>query len=281
MNVMPLRKYQRPKYPDRSVLDRHPELLRLVPERWRGNALVIGALTLMCAVTFSGRKIMAVENPNATAPRIAPIFSHGEGRGAFGCVATNPPEFLSEAEARQVILEEGKKAGISFTPDVATQVTAALPITSVNEPCILGVNSLPLTLDGFDSKLQIGYEFISARDYRAWFSPDEQQQSSVARWYILDAAEAVRAGMKKTSLPGSYAVFYDPCAGWKDTPQYDSLYEEHNQYGRTIALPRQPEDEKKLMDYDAHDACTKLVARQELRKQVIDFIQWLKVQGVI
>jgi len=48
---------------------------------------------------------------------VAPIFRHGAGHGSFGCKAVNPPVFLSEDEARQVIIEEGETGGLSFTLD--------------------------------------------------------------------------------------------------------------------------------------------------------------------
>lgn len=46
---------------------------------------------------------------------VAPIFEHGEGRGATGCVVVNPPVFLSEQDAMQVIREELPKSGVSLS----------------------------------------------------------------------------------------------------------------------------------------------------------------------
>ncbi|XHR27970.1 MAG: hypothetical protein ACFUZC_18825 [Chthoniobacteraceae bacterium] len=61
-----------------------------------------------------------MEQPTARAAdkpalRVAPLFAHGKGQGAFGCVVVTPPVFLTEAEAREVIEEEAKKAGVDFT----------------------------------------------------------------------------------------------------------------------------------------------------------------------
>jgi hypothetical protein len=51
---------------------------------------------------------------------VAPIFEHGEGRGATGCVVVTFPVFLSEEEAMQVIREELAEHGIDLTrgPDL-------------------------------------------------------------------------------------------------------------------------------------------------------------------
>ncbi len=45
---------------------------------------------------------------------VAPIFEHGEGRGATGCVVISPPVFLSEEEALQIVKEELAKHGVKL-----------------------------------------------------------------------------------------------------------------------------------------------------------------------
>ena len=45
---------------------------------------------------------------------VAPIFKHGEGRGATGCVVVSPPVFLSEEEGMQILREELAKHGIQL-----------------------------------------------------------------------------------------------------------------------------------------------------------------------
>lgn len=271
MKVTPMRKYARPDYPDRGILDRHPELLRLVPKRWQGNALVIGALTLMCAVSLCGRKIMATENPNATVPRIAPIFSHGEGRAAFGCVIVNPPVFLSEDEARHVIIEEGTRSGLRFSQDIKAPKQISVPITSLRDSIsggssIMGSRQEHFSIDGWDGKHKVGFEFVSAANYNAWLG-SEDAGGSIQRWNILGAAQSLRSGLAQAKLPGTYAVFYDPCA-------------RRDHYSASPAAGS-PKPAGSQWDFDAERAMAKAQARAELRKQAIDFIKWLKVQGVI
>jgi hypothetical protein len=59
------------------------------------------------------------EDPIPSAPgnvranaKVAPIFEYGAGRAGDGCVVVNPPVFLSEQDAMQVIREELKKSGV-------------------------------------------------------------------------------------------------------------------------------------------------------------------------
>src|SRR5450759_3640970 len=108
MKIEPIREYMGPRLPTREIVDENPELLRLLPKRWQTNSTVVAALTA-CLVMTSCRNGQAASTPT----KVAPVFEHGKGVGSFGCIAVNPPIFLSEDEARQVIVEEAKRAGIS------------------------------------------------------------------------------------------------------------------------------------------------------------------------
>jgi hypothetical protein len=112
MKVKPIKHYAGPNIPTSQILEEHPELLHLVPRRWHGNPTVIAALAGVCVLVSGCRQSAA----KPAASRVAPLFQHGDGRGSFGCRAVNPPVFLSESEARQVIMDEAKRAGINFAP---------------------------------------------------------------------------------------------------------------------------------------------------------------------
>src|ERR1035438_3198523 len=105
MQVTPVRSRRAPQYPSQQYLAEHLELLSIVPERWKSNPLVLRVLASVVSLTFAAEAAHA-QTPAPAASHVAPLFIHGEGRGAFGCVATNPPIFLSEDEAKQVIREE-------------------------------------------------------------------------------------------------------------------------------------------------------------------------------
>ena len=185
MQLEPVRDDRTPRYPTSDYLETHPELLEVVPERWRRNPYVRrilgGVLCLLLAheAACSGDKHQS---------RIAPLFVHGEGRGSFGCEAVNPPVFLSEAEARQVIQEEARRAGLEFAPGALT----------------LGRSQV---MDGFDRKHNVAYGFVSGTDTESWIP---RSYSSVQTVATKDAAARLRAGLGDTAASPWIGIFYEP-----------------------------------------------------------------------
>jgi len=75
-------------------------LLSRVPERWRQNALVVGVLGGVVGLVLAAQNSASAQQRAPGPPsRVAPIFSHGEGRGAFGCLAVAAPVFLAEDQS--------------------------------------------------------------------------------------------------------------------------------------------------------------------------------------
>jgi len=66
---------------------------------------------------------------DTTPSKVAPIFEHGKGRGVFGGEVA-PPRFLTEEEARNVIVDEAKKAGVTFVAGGPVLPNISVPITS-------------------------------------------------------------------------------------------------------------------------------------------------------
>ena len=79
--------------------------------------ILIGELKLPKEVIarMDSLKIKAVNDEKQASVLVAPIFEHGKGRGATGCIVIAPPVFLSEEDARQAIEEELKRIKINFT----------------------------------------------------------------------------------------------------------------------------------------------------------------------
>ena len=100
MNIQPVRGKVNPRYPSSDYLEQHPELLSLVPERWRQNAFVLGELGGVVGLVLAAQQSASAQQRAPGPPsRVAPIFSHGEGRGAFGCLAVAAPVFLAEDQS--------------------------------------------------------------------------------------------------------------------------------------------------------------------------------------
>jgi hypothetical protein len=304
---MPLKavsQYKEPGYPVQEYLREHPELLRLVPKRWRGNATVLAVLGMAAMLICSCRddsprqiKQLADEatvrsqtlelvgsviknrlqyysypnRENCDQHCIAPLFLHGQGIAAYGCVAVLPPAYLTEDEAefafkkmsgpgfsgdisemnaRQIIDAEARKVGIVFGHEPYMLNDVDVPITSDRGIKIDIANRLSLEisdttdlfnhrsieLDGIDAERRIGYFYVSDEDYAAWRSGPQADESVYKRDFRI-TADRLRVGLTSAceSRP-NIGVFYYPAANYNE---------------------------------------------ERLRLQVRDFIQWLKAQGII
>lgn len=274
MDIKPVKKHRAPKYPDKQAVLGNPKLLKILPDRWKKSVYVNTALSSMLIFTLTSCREREVSGTNEVERKalVAPVFEHGNGRGSFGCMSIAPPSFLSEEEAYQVIQEEGKKYGISFEGEGLEIDNVKIPETKYYlkpEESIQGykenggvINSTKkgsLKLDGYNSAEKIGFEFISKEDYNSWHI-EEGVWSSVEDFDFLSTAKLLRDGLENKNGEASIGVFYNP-------------------------MERLSEDELKLdnenRDWDAMEVKVKQMAEENLRKQVKDFLEWLKAQGIM
>ena len=260
MKLSPLKNYRGPDYPTRAILQQHPELLRALPRRWQNNAVVLGTLAGLLTLM---EQSTAQAGDKATL-HVAPIFEHGSGHGAFGCVAVSPPVFLTEAEAREVIEDEAKKADVDFAErghklnGVALPVTDEVPTFAQTDPKDAkkkaGKKSQigDLELNGWDARLQAGYKFVALADFEAWEAKDRTIFCSVSDYNMLDAAKRLQAGLGAVKETGTVAVFYEPAG----------------------SAP-------KAAPWQNSQKAAKKAGLEDLRMQVRDYIAWLKAQGII
>ena len=301
MKLTALKDYRGPAYPTQDILRLHPELLRVIPRRWHNNAVVLGTLAGLLAVLEQS----AAQGDDKATLHCAPIFVHGTGVGAFGCVAVSPPVFLTEAEAQAVIEQEAKSAGVELGERGHKLTAVELPVTDEFEfldrmDQAKGKKPEPpkkttpkktttkgdLKLNGWNDKLQIGYKFVAQADFIAWEVKDGGRGSSVSEYNILGAAKRLQSGLGVAKEPGHVAVFYEPAGKPATRIDYPKI------------LSTDPTADKKLTkaEKEAHDAAAKQAwetyhkeydaaakkaGEEELRGQVRDFIAWLKAQGVI
>lgn len=286
MKVKPIKLYKKPRYPDKECYEANPYLLlSYVPGSWLKKPLTVGALL---AFIFSGstptaaneslqaaatknknvvdkEKTVVDTNTNANtrvdeqkpdhqqeSAAIAPLFIHGSGTGAVGCIVMSPPVFLPEEEAIELILSQLRKEGFQFEirdhilPGVFTR--EAIETYGANwktKPIELDVQH-PFYFDLYDKQLNLGIKFISSDNYFKLGGPDNT--SSVQGYNMIDIAQAVREKLKDYNKTNA-AVFYDPLV----------KYESHPRVSRQEALKE---------------------ASQELSNQVNNFIQWWKHEMV-
>ncbi len=261
MEVCKVAESRLPRYPDRQAVVADPALLLNTPERWRRNTAACTALASVSALLLSSCSTMANNSSSAAIP--VPFFEHGDGRGGFGCVSVAPPAFLSESEAYAVIDEIAKEEGITFQRDQVKLQNISLPVTHLmvdNDPAYK-LKTGTLLLDGADEDKKVAFEFISSQDIENWVDDPKDVWSSVSSYDFIGAAKALSESLSKSDSNMAVAVFYDPTYPYND---------------ETKKIIRESGD-----DYQAMERKLRELAREDLKKQMLDFIAWLKAEGII
>ncbi len=271
-----VRRQRRPGYPTRPDVRRDPDLLRRhVPSAWKKSAQVTAALSIMLASAY------AQDVPLKTKGfKVAPIFEHGDGQGATGCVVMCPPQFLAEDEALRIITRELEKAGIP-TPDRGQSfrditigdnklppppdIDATAPWT----PDLLEGERKPIIFDLYEPLEGVVIKFISSSDRKFAVADRDKYPSSfssVVSYDFLDAAKRLRKNLERNrSYRNLYCgIFYDPC--------------DYRKAVDPAKIPLGPDHDAKWRE--AVEAAKSNPA-ELLRAQVHDFIEWLKGQGAI
>ena len=187
-----------------------------------------------------------------------PLFVHGEGRGSYGCSSIAPPVYLSEEEAAQVILETAAEYGVDFSGSGTVQGDA-LPYTSLVPGEAPGTYKGTLPLDGYDGEKAIGFLYVSKEDVVSWHKQGDVY-SSVSVYDMHGTAERLTKTVKDT------VVFYDP--------GYD--------FNTFMDLQRELGENCDWQELSAeYAAIEKERMTADLRAQVIDFMEWLKGEGII
>jgi len=277
--IKPLKSYREPGYPGKEFFAANPgRLLSYVPGAWVNKPLALGALLafvcsgslpapareLLPTSTGQDEKLASNENTKTAAKTgaveqkttqqkqsvaVAPLFIHGTGTGAIGCIVMAPPVFLTEAEAIEIILTELKNAGFRFdtndyiVPGVFTREVIEQYAGENREPMRQELDSQhPFYFDLYDKQHNVGIKFISEDNY--FKLGGAMDSSSVQGYDFIDIAQKTREilmGQGKTNA----AVFYDPLV--------------------------KSEDYSRRTNDEALEKGT-----QELKEQVKDFIYWIE-----
>ena len=109
---------------------------------------------------------------------VAPVFIHGGGSGAYGCVSVVSPYFLSEEEAFEIIRAEAESyGGLILTQEAAPELkNVKLPVTQIySEPEKTKEKTVKgsLQTDGWDPDKRIAIEFVSKSDVGNWKETEE------------------------------------------------------------------------------------------------------------
>lgn len=310
MKVKPVVCYKKPGYPTGAVIESCPELLKRVPDRWSKNGVVLTALGMslaLCACAAKGdtepegagrtqggtgdahgnitagaeeRTEGSIEGNTDGSTKgngqVAPVFIHGEGTGAYGCVAVTAPFFLSEEEAYEIIKSEAESyGGIEFdrdSPPVLEDVK--IPESRLFDGQSAKKRSVrkgDLRLDGADADHQIAFEFVSQDDVYEWRKENEKAAATFTLYDVKGAAKQLREELVSYGPDLSLGIFYDPCNDVDMEGAFDAM--------------ARAEEQGETFDWDGakleQEAEARAKSEEELRAQVRDFLDWLKGQGVI
>ncbi len=276
MKIKSVKQIKRPNYPTLEYYIGNPELLsKSIPESWIRNKYV--AASLATFILFGSPKTRVLANSGTTeifdkissdeteqtsfetqdAVKIAPIFAHGDGSGATGCIVMSPPVFISEDEAKTIIFKAFDAEGIKFdTIDCPEIKFTAAPIANDcfgdEDTSKVSLANVELKMDGYNKKLNLAIQFVSGDDYSK-FRSDDGCWSSVQGYNTKKAAEIIREELILNGKTNT-AVFYDPITSI-DFKSYKNW---------------------KKSQKEAKEEAAKL-----LLAQVEDFIKWIKKENII
>jgi len=270
VRVAPVKMYKTPKYPTQAEAFGDPELLKNLPPSWVKNATVTVAAGLLVAcssalcVTVNGNDI-SLNGNNEKYLNVAPVFEHGSGTGSMGCVMVVPPVFLSEQDALAVIRSAAEGAGISFNDTPPGHVAASNRMSSIRK---LGNGRVELKL--FDEKNGVAAAFIEMRS--AEETIETTPKLSVSNYNALGLARLTADDFARQNGDIVVGVFYDPGIRGENAPVFQ----------RAPLMHETKPGEKTPAEYQQeyiNDATEFL--KTQLRNQVLDFLEWLKAQGII
>jgi len=201
MEIKSVNNSRQPNYPTIELFVKHPELLaRNIPNSWLKNQFVatsLAAFLLSGCGTGTAKKSAEVEivetletdNPNEDSIKstivaqeptntpqkkkadnniitnVAPVFAHGEGRGATGCIVMSPPVFLSEDEAIKIILDKLRAEGYNFSRENCPTFTFTVP-NLVNCDEVKRMTNIKLKMDAYNANSKWAIQFQTSNAYQ-------------------------------------------------------------------------------------------------------------------
>lgn len=316
MKIRQTSKHSEPKYPTQGEAVRNPDLLANVPSRWEkapGFAAMLGLLSLSgasCADVAEEKAPMeqgpgpraeptgkqeAIDRVQKATAVVAPMLEEAlayDGRGTFGCEASEPAQFLSEDDALELIREELEAAGLNlkFAVDLENVMSPTgefkekgwkKPEISWDEGddmddydpyALRGPQAKTAlgryTFDWADTDRSVYIEYLCKRDYNNW-----EAGYGATAWSVVfpdvarQAAEAF--GKSKVKKRTVFGVFFDPLA--------KPGAEEFRVSNLTPDQKRLADSEwRKRRGDDDH-----LRGKAKLRAQVRHFVEFLQKEGVV
>ena len=330
MQVKPVKTGKAPKcrpLPTAAEVAANPELVAPAPPRAPsgiGSAFRVGFLGALLAQLAEGAE-PAIQPPPAAAldaeraasdadavakaeaarqsvaTLVAPMLQKAldeDGRGAFGCVAVDPPAFLSENEALNLIEQEFAKAGVKLrdcyelTGFTQTRTDWKAMLAAAKSKAKGKVIHIAVNDDSprpqkrvpgkwvFDFATEDGsllVEYLSRADHEKLEDENPGYASSVWSCDFPQCATRFREDLasRTNGAPVTVALFFDPLTSvykWTDhkmVPRPGSRFE------------KMSEKEIAALDWKKRHEMLREDALNKLREQVRFFLKWAKKEGKI
>ncbi len=288
MKSKPISAYPQPAYPtsEQVLAEGCNRLLENLPPAWRRESDKLSLFCLLITVGLTGcgsefrpcvmpapvlkqanAADMPLEIPAPVGLVVAPVFEHGEGTGALGCIVVSPPAFMSEEEAMTVITAELRRYGIvldrkhvkwenALRVESSSSDLEAEPETTSSKP----LPAKPLVVTGVDSSKHVAVQYVWMR-HDPGADPSERL-STVSVFDFKRSSQRLVEMLAPDAGQNAYvAVFYDPAVKRPERQASKQSAEDfQQQHGEERAT--------------AHHSGQTL-----LRAQVEDFVAWLRTQG--
>ena len=307
MNIQRVQRRSEPKYPSQGETEWNPALLGHVPARWEkspGLAALLGLLAISsssCSEKAEEPVLMeqvggmqdvpdekreAIRRVQKATALVAPILEEAlayDGRGTFGCEASEPARFLAEDEALDLIREELEAAGLNLKIeaqlDLVMAPTGKFEKKKETEDWDEMLRGAPaklarqkFTFDFGDIQKGVYVEYLSLKDSRQW---EAGEAGSAFSCNFAGLAESVAKAFGKTKVDRHtvFGVFFDPLAPeGLENPDLSGLSPEQERLMRS---------ESWKADQKEWEKTKSIQGRGKLRAQVRHFVEFLQKEGVV
>jgi len=194
----------------------------------------------------------------------------------MGCEMVVPPVYLSEQEALAIIRGAAEAAGLMFgdAPPGYVATSNRVDGKGKNDRYTLGDGSVGLDL--YDAKAGVAAAFITMRgatvQYDGW-------GMSISDHKPRELAELSAADFAKQKGDLTVGLFYDPGNGGQEL--YDEFSQKMQELYENYANDSAKHEEKWREIIAEYEAKIRAYQAEQLRAQVLDFIEWLQAQGII
>jgi hypothetical protein len=292
-----------------------------IPHRWEqlpGFAALLGLLALSGDVRADAdeAKPAVSQAPDATKPAaaestveqsvqqatsiVAPLLDEAlryDGRGAFGCMVVNPPTFLAEDEALELIRRELRAAGLDVkervildnlkawidegmiveeTTNEDGETVTSMRFPQTDEERAIKLAPRAFMFDLADADRSIYVEYLAREDYAKW---EGISLSSVDRYDFPQLARKVSAAWSEwpSDKRTVFGVFFDPLAH-VDQIRTKPIFRP-GMTDKQMAREKHLFEKRRQQTGAGDDA--KALAKEKLRKQVRHFVEFLRQEGLV